>query len=47
MHNSESKFQYNDQIIILILSDNYNFCHFRPLRRNTYGWSAESFLLIE
>ena len=40
MHNDASKFEYNNQIIILILSDNYTFYHFRPLRRDTYGWSA-------
>jgi len=47
MHNNASKFQYNNQINILILSGNYSFCHFRPLRRDTYGWSAETLLLLE
>ena len=28
MHNNASKFQYNNQTIILILSDNYNLVTF-------------------
>jgi len=45
MHNNASKIQCSNQIIIVTLSDNYSFCHFRPLRRDTYVWSAESSLL--
>jgi len=47
MHNNASKFQYDNQIIILILSDNYSFCHLSPLCRDTDGWSAETLLSLE